>query len=640
MLRLTVRHDTAGTRGYYRPGAGGECPAGPDGRTAGEWGGRAAAALGLAGTADPPAFAALCGNRHPRTGEPLTPRTRADRRAGWDLGFHPPKSVSVVHGLTGDPRVLAAFAAAVRATLAELEGDARTRVRAGGRDDLRATGNLAWALFLHATARPVDGIPDPHLHAHAVLFNLTRDPAEGQWKAAELSGVYRDIGYHQAAFHARLAHTLAGHGFAVERTPFGWELGGIPASVRRAFSRRTAEVERAARALGVTDPAVKARLGARTRAAKRLGFTPDDLRTVWALRLPAADRAAVRAAVPPPGLLTSVRADTGREWVTAALRQCFSRAAVVPVRQALAVALRAGVGVVTPERVRQTLAGRGLITRECRGEWVATTADLLTAEAQAVRFARDGRCACPPLGRGLAEPSSGLPPPERAAVRHVLRSTDRVTIVPAGWGGGITGVADACVRALTARGYEVIRMSPPVEVGAGWVSGDRRSGAGTGDQAGPEPRAQTATPNPVLWADRAETLGPVALAALARLAEGVSARVVLAAAGRSGRPADRWSPLSVLCEHTRPGRLEWGRWAGRSAGRAHTPGGPVDETSPEATSRTGLAGRAARSAIAETRSRHHWEARRRSASWAGIEGGPPVWPSPARPGHPSPRPTP
>ena len=45
----------------------------------------------------------------------------------------------------------------------------------GGKNENRRTGNMAWGEFIHFTSRPVDGVPDPHLHAHCFVFNTTFD---------------------------------------------------------------------------------------------------------------------------------------------------------------------------------------------------------------------------------------------------------------------------------------------------------------------------------------------------------------------------------------------------------------------------------------------------------------------------------
>ena len=57
--------------------------------------------------------------------------------------------------------------------MAEIEEQTATRVRQKGVQENRVTGNFAWAEFVHFTARPVDGIPDPHLHVRSLGIAAT-----------------------------------------------------------------------------------------------------------------------------------------------------------------------------------------------------------------------------------------------------------------------------------------------------------------------------------------------------------------------------------------------------------------------------------------------------------------------------------
>jgi len=132
----------------------------------GAWGGKGAVRLSLEGVVDRHTFNALCDNRDPADGTQLTPRTRSDRTVGYDFTFDGPKSVSVLYALTCDERILDAFRESVGETMTEIEQDMHTRVRSGGRNENRPTGNMLWAEFVHFTARPVDGVPDPQLHSH------------------------------------------------------------------------------------------------------------------------------------------------------------------------------------------------------------------------------------------------------------------------------------------------------------------------------------------------------------------------------------------------------------------------------------------------------------------------------------------
>ncbi|MCB9352239.1 MAG: relaxase domain-containing protein [Lewinellaceae bacterium] len=77
-------------------------------------------------------------------------------------------------------------------------------VRARGRNENRLTENLVWGTFTHEDARPVGGIPDPHLHQHVFVFNATYDKKEERFKAAQFGDIKANAPYFEAAFHSRL----------------------------------------------------------------------------------------------------------------------------------------------------------------------------------------------------------------------------------------------------------------------------------------------------------------------------------------------------------------------------------------------------------------------------------------------------
>ena len=141
---------------------------------AGEWIGLGAERLGLSGKVRADDFLRLCENQHPSTGETLTQRlntTRteggenaANRRIFYDFTFSPPKSVSLAGFLGKDERILEAHARAVRSALQEFEAFAATRVRIGGAQNDRLTGNFAAALFTHDTSRALDPASAHALH--------------------------------------------------------------------------------------------------------------------------------------------------------------------------------------------------------------------------------------------------------------------------------------------------------------------------------------------------------------------------------------------------------------------------------------------------------------------------------------------
>jgi conjugative relaxase-like TrwC/TraI family protein len=176
----------------------------------GIWGGNGAALLGLSGEVEKREFENLCDNLHPQTQKQLTPITRGNRRVGYDFTWSAPKSVSVVHALTGDERIVQAFRDSIRETMGEMEAEMQTRVRKGKVDEDRETGNMTWAEFIHLTSRPVNGMPCAQLHSHVYAFNASYDAIESKWKAGQFGKIKGDGYYWQAVQQGALCQSVAG----------------------------------------------------------------------------------------------------------------------------------------------------------------------------------------------------------------------------------------------------------------------------------------------------------------------------------------------------------------------------------------------------------------------------------------------
>ena len=241
-------------------------------------------------------FERLCDNRHPFTGYQLTARMRKDRRVGYDFTFDAPKSVSILYGITDDTAILDAFRQAVRATMEEMEEGVKTRVRKRGQYGERIVGNMAWAEFIHFTARPVKGEIDPHLHAHCFVPNVCWDRVEHAWKAIDVASVKESAPHWQAAFQRRFGQRLAELGYGVAWSGDHFEITGIGRATIDRFSRRTNQINQTAEKRGITDPRDKSRLGAMTRERKRKDATMPQLRARWRERLNDDERAALALA--------------------------------------------------------------------------------------------------------------------------------------------------------------------------------------------------------------------------------------------------------------------------------------------------------------------------------------------------------
>ena len=545
MIRITQQDSAKAAKAYY---------ATADYYTEGQelvgsWGGKAASRLGLNGMVDKFSFERLCDNLDPQTGLPLTVRTRTERTVGYDFTFSVPKSVSLLYAMSGDQDIMAAFRSAVDETMREMETEMKTRVRKRGQDSDRTTGNMAWAEFIHTTSRPVDGVPDPQLHAHVFVFNSTFEEDEKRWKAGQFRELKRDAPYFQAAFRVRLANKLQDIGFGVERKRDDFEISGIKPDVLKRFSRRTGLIEKLAEELGITDPDRKAELGAESREKKGSALSWDSLRKEWAARLTDPERktlAAVHRRETKPARAMHREAMA----IDHALDHSFVRDAVLPERKLVTVALQRGLGSVTVEETAREMRSRPLIRSDVAGRAMATTKEMLVLESKLIDFARQGRGRSRPLGN-----------PERAcsrdwfnegqknAVRHVLGSRDRVMIIRGVAGTGKTTLEQEIGEALAEVGRPVVALAQSVKASrevlreeAGFANAD------TVARFLKDQEMQETARNGVILVDEASQLGTRDMLKVFDVAEAVSARVILVGDRRQHRSVTAGEPLKLLEE--------------------------------------------------------------------------------------------
>jgi len=198
---------------YYAEGEG----------VVGEWFGCGAELLGLGGAVMTEDFEAVRQGLDPTTKEFLRVRQSADRvaadgtklaqgRSLYDFTISAPKSVSVVAILAEDRRLVDAHQMAVRVALRELETLAAARIRQGGANADRVTGNLVMAVYHHDTSRELD----PQLHTHAVAGNLTFDGSEARWKALQASDIYERRAYLTEVYRNVLAREVRALGYEID----------------------------------------------------------------------------------------------------------------------------------------------------------------------------------------------------------------------------------------------------------------------------------------------------------------------------------------------------------------------------------------------------------------------------------------
>jgi len=517
----------------------------------GVWRGEAATRLGLHGEIKKADWDRLCDNLDPATGRSLTQRRKAERRVGYDFTFDVPKSVSLLYGLTGDERLLDAFRSAVDDTMREIETDAQVRVRKGGMNEDRTTGNLVWGQYVHFTSRPVDGVPDPQLHAHCFAFNATWDDHESRFKAAQIGAIKRDAPYYQAMFDSRFARSLGEMGLPIERTRTGWDIQGLRKATLDRFSRRTAQIEALAKDKGITDPREKAALGARIREHKAKHIPMSELREQWRSRLTPEEADGIarqQRAIGMPSI--PLRDGAAREAVQLAADHCFERSSVVPERKLLAEALKRSVGEATLDIVRDAYAQAGFITADRYGQRLVTTTAVLAEEQRMIDFACSGRGTRRRLGP--AKPHrfkrDKLNQGQRNAVEHVLASPDRVILIRGAAGVGKTSMMQEAAEAIEANGRKVFTFAPSANASRGVLRQKNFANADTVARLLVDEKMQESTRDQVLWVDEAGLLGSRTMRKLFDVAERMNARVILSGDRRQHGSVERGAALRLLEE--------------------------------------------------------------------------------------------
>lgn len=553
MLRFTPSANTDQAKSYYTDGLSREDYYSEGQELLGAWGGRAAILLGLGGQVDRESFVALCENLDPRSGGRLTQRQAENRRVGYDLNFHCPKSVSVLHAMTQDREILEVFRASVQATMQEMEREMKTRVRARGQYSDRVTGNMVWGEFYHFTARPVGGIPDPHLHAHCFVFNATYDDVEGRWKAGQFGDLKRDASYFEAAFHSRLAMGLRQIGYHTTRGPKGWEITGVSPRVIDKFSRRTAEIERLAEEKGVKSARAKDMLGAATRENKRKGVTLDTLREEWAEQLNRDEKAALAALHQEKQLRPKYEPEiSAPQALDHALGKCFERQSAQPERNVLTQVLKRGLGSLTVEQAHRELeeakTSKRLVAKELGERPYCTTREVLDEERAMLQFARDGRGTCRPIN---AEPrlSDHLTLEQSAAAKEVLTSGDKVIILRGRAGTGKTTLMKEVVKAARDGGKRVMAFAPSAAASRGLLREEGFKEADTVANLLLNKELQQKSRGQVLWIDEAGQLGSRTMKRVFDLADRLGARVLLTGDTRQHTAVERGDALRLLEEH-------------------------------------------------------------------------------------------
>ena len=542
MLRIHQSKSVSAAKSYYSTGLEqGDYYAQEAG--AGLWFGKAAEILGLNGEVSQEEFHALCDNLHPGTGKKLNPRNNAVRTVGYDMTFSAPKSISILHGVYDDDRILASFQKAVRETMRHIEADAMVRVRRNGQVEDRVTGNLVWAEFTHLTSRPVDGLSDPNLHIHAYSFNTSHDSGEDRFKAGKFLRIKQNAPYYQAIFHSKLAGEMKRLGYGISNQRLGFEVTGIPREMIEIFSRRTAQIEALAAELGISgNKKAMSELAARTRSGKDRKMSRGEMKAEWRERAKGMKQTGHSAVRPAPQI-------TAEDAVGKAISSSFERHSVFPYKRLIAEALQISFGSCNLEKIGAAFERRDdLVLIDDNGKLQATTIDVLDEEKLVLEFLRKTRGAAHRMNGSYKAAESMLDCDQKAALEALMKSPDRVFVIQGRAGTGKTTLLREAASAMEAVGEKLMTLAPTSEAAHVVLKGEGFAQSETIQQFLINPKLQEEARHAVLWIDESGLLSVREMRKLLDIAGRYGNRVVLSGDSRQHSSVERGDALRLVAE--------------------------------------------------------------------------------------------
>ncbi len=568
MLRITANKSAAGATKYFDEGLSKSDYYAQKGEIIGKWGGKGAKLMNLQGEVTKKEFELLAYNKNPETGEQLTARNSSSRRVGYDFTFDVPKSVSIIYSQTKDKDILHAFENAVDETMTEIEENASTRVRARGKNENRLTENLVWGTFTHEEARPVGGIPDPHLHQHVFVFNATYDQKEEKFKAAQFGDIKANAPYFEAVFHSRLAGKLQEAGYQIERSEKHFEVKGFERSTIEKFSNRTRLINQKAEEMGLTYPEDMGNLGAITRENKRTGYDRENIRLQWRSRLSEKELELIMNAKgdPPSGggggtspLSRLMDRDiaienkkgkvTAKEALNYALDHTLERKSVVSEKELMTVALNRGIGSVAPEAIGKELASRdGLLSKKDAksGEVIFTTQEAISEEKNLRDAARKGRGIFEPIHPDYQVKNDLLTPEQAEAVKHVLSSKDFITVVSGDAGTGKTWSIKEVAEGMKEKGVNFGAFAPSSAASRQVQREDGFENATTIAELLQSKKLQESVKGGVIWLDEAGMVGNKTMNQVIKVAKEQDARILLTGDIKQHGSVERGDSLRII----------------------------------------------------------------------------------------------
>jgi len=351
------------------------------------------------------------GEAAPVEKKPEKPK-HSEHVAAWDWTLAPHKSYSVTALVGGDRGLIEDHKKAVRIALDAGEQYTQARLR-----DVAAVTSANWcaALFLHDCARPVgDAAPNPHLHTHAVVFNMTN--AGDKIRSVQSREWYRIQSYVSAVYQAEMAFRARQRGYQLEHgRNYSTAIKGYSEEYLKACSARTEEIEREKAERGLVGAEADERINKRLRQAKQ-AWEP---KALWEEHHAQAERYGQHPEEVIAGarlrhsqlLPEAKRLELANEAIIFAKKRLLESNAVVDHHELMRDALRFGLGYLRLPDVEHAMQLRLLQEQRefCRvGHYRAnapgerfTTSEMRTLELESIVLALKGKDSTEPIAPGL-----------------------------------------------------------------------------------------------------------------------------------------------------------------------------------------------------------------------------------------------
>ncbi len=419
------------------------------------WSGKGAKSLGLSGQVQGGDFKNLLHGNNPQGDKTLSGRkiNPEKHRAGIDLTFSAPKSLSLAALVGGNEALEQAHRTAVARTLAVIEERyAQTRVRTEERRKAIATGNLVVAQFHHDTSRE----KDPQLHTHCVVINATQ-LEDGRWQSLHNDVLFKQQKLLGMIYQNELAVEVQRLGYAIAPKANGqFELQGYRSEDLQTFSKRREQI---LAAVGEQATAQERELATlMTRAPKGKEIPREELRAYWQAQ------AQVLHLEHPQSQVLDWQSDPKRS-MRAGLNHCSEREAVFQREQVERFALENHLGQQFFEEMQQTLDTDPEVIHT--DDQRLTTQKAVLRELETIRTVLDGRGQVGAIASedwvAATLENQGLTQGQYEGILLAATTRDRVIAWQGVAGAGKSYALNQFRRIAEAQGYTIRGFAPSAE---------------------------------------------------------------------------------------------------------------------------------------------------------------------------------